>query len=249
MELSIEMILTLLQSEYPHSFASMDSRTMALKRDLWKAEFRNDDINLVYAAVRLYMKRPEEYAPSIGQVRENMNFLLKSTGHELSDQDAWVLVSKACANGLHHAREEFEKLPPEVQKAVGSPEQLKAWARMDEETVQSVVSSNFKKTFRVTQERAKTEALIPQEVKAFVAGIAERMKIGGGTTEQKAIRAQQPAALPAALKPMRAMPKAPEHQQKEPAPVQAEYKPLTEEEWEKKREEMLQKLAAGGIHG
>ena len=164
MDLSIEMILTLLQSEYPHSFANMDNRTMTLKRDLWKAEFRNDDINLVYAAVRLYMKRPEEYAPSIGQVRENMNVLL--AGHELSDQDAWVLVSKACANGLHHAREEFEKLPPEVRQAVGSPEQLKAWARMEEETVQSVVSSNFKKTFRATQERQKTQALIPPEVRS-----------------------------------------------------------------------------------
>ena len=43
MELSIPMILTLLQSEYPNSFVGMDSRTMALKLRLWQKEFENDD--------------------------------------------------------------------------------------------------------------------------------------------------------------------------------------------------------------
>jgi len=178
MEMSIQTILTLLQSEYPHSFSNMDERTMKLKLKLWEAEFTGDDLNLVYAAVRLYMKRPEEFAPSIGKIRENMRILLKTGDEELSEQDAWVLVSKACARGLYHAAEEFEKLPPDVQRAVGSPEQLRAWAMMDEETVQSVVSSNFRKTYRTQLERDRTAALIPPEAREMIAGLSGRMSLG-----------------------------------------------------------------------
>ena len=177
MELSIPMILTLLQSEYPKSFVGMDSRTMALKLRLWQKEFENDDINLVYAAVRLYMKKPEKFAPSIGQIREAMKTLLHADAQELTDQDAWALVSKACSNGLYGYQEEFAKLPPDVQRAVGAPEQLKAWAAMDEETVQSVVASNFKRTYRAAQERQKQLEMLTPDVREMLAGVSGSMKM------------------------------------------------------------------------
>lgn len=174
-ELSIPTILTLLQSEYPNSFVNMDTRMMKLKTKLWEKEFEADDINLVYAAVRLYMKKPERFAPSIGQIREAMNSLLHADAQELTDQDAWALVSKACSNGLYGYREEFAKLPPDVQRAVGAPEQLKAWAAMDEETVQSVVASNFKRTYRATQERQKQLEMLTPDVREMLSGVSGNM--------------------------------------------------------------------------
>lgn len=179
MDLSIEMILTLLQSEYPLSFSKMDERTMRLKLKLWQAEFQNDDINLVYAAVRLYMKNPEKFAPSIGQVREKMNSLLHAQqgDTELAEQRAWALVSKACRNGIYGYREEFAKLPPEVQRAVGEPEQLKQWAMMDAETVESVVASNFMRNYRAQQQREKEQAMLPQSMKGMLSGVADGLKM------------------------------------------------------------------------
>ena len=241
-ELTIPMIMTLLQSEYPNSFVNMDKRTMQLKMNLWEKEFAADDINLVYAAVRLYMEKPERFAPNIGQIRDNMNTLLKADTQELTDQSAWALVSKACANGLYHYREEFEKLPPEVQRAVGGPEQLRAWAKMDEETVESVVASNFKRTYRTTQERAKqVEALAPG-IKDMLSGITAGMSIEANETRQ--IEApKEPARVPAKLEPMIyaavSQPPKPRDSKTEP------YKPLELEEWEKRRDELLQKLTGG----
>ncbi len=179
-EITIPMILTLLQSEYPNSFANMDERTMALKLRLWEKEFEADDIRLVYAAVRLYMKRAEKFAPSIGQLRQAMADLQNADRHEMTDQDAWALVSRACANGLYGYMEEFAKLPEAVQAAVGAPEQLKAWAAMDEETVQSVVASNFKKTFRASREREKQLQALTPDVRAMLSEIAGGMKMIGG---------------------------------------------------------------------
>lgn len=241
-ELTIRMIMTLLQSEYQNSFVNMDKRTMQLKMNLWEKEFAADDINLVYAAVRLYMEKPERFAPNIGQIRENMNTLLKADTQELSDQSAWALVSKACANGLYHYREEFEKLPPEVQRAVGGPEQLKAWARMDAETVESVVASNFKKTYRATQERAKqVEALAPG-IKDMLSGITAGMSIEAHAARQ--IEAQkEPTKVPAKLEPMiyTAVGQAPKPSDAKPE----SYKPMEPEEWEKRRDEFLRKLTGG----
>lgn len=175
MDMTIRQILTLLQSEYPQSFSRMDDRTMALKAELWEREFSADNPNLVYAAIRTYMRTPERFAPSIGQVREIMTSL--TAGEELPEQTAWALVSKACRNGLYGYREEYEALPPDVQAAVGAPEQLKAWAMMDAETVESVVASNFIRSFRALKERERARAALPSGIRDLLMGAADKMAI------------------------------------------------------------------------
>lgn len=170
-------IMTLLQAEYPGSFSKLDERQMGLKLELWIREFEADEFNLVYAAVRLLMKENREFAPNIGQIRDKMALLL--TPDELDETQAWALVAKACTNGLYGAQKEFDKLPPEVQRVVGSPEQLKAWAGMDAETVQSVVASNFRRSFRVRQSREKELAMIPADIRAMIQGTATGMQMIG----------------------------------------------------------------------
>lgn len=161
--MTMEKILTFIQSEYPHSFMGMDARTMKLKIILWEKEFQDVDINLVYAAMRIYMKRTERYAPGIGQIREILQSFL-SDG-ELSETEAWALVSRAASNGYYHYEEEFRKLPPPVQRAVGRAEQLHKWSLMDTETFESVVASNFMRSFRAIQKREKETALLPENLR------------------------------------------------------------------------------------
>ena len=71
----VMQVLTLLQCEYPGSFSQLDERGMTLKMELWAKEFANDEYNIVFAAIRTYMRTPERFAPSIGQVREIMTSL------------------------------------------------------------------------------------------------------------------------------------------------------------------------------
>lgn len=240
MEMTIKQILTLLQAEYPQSFSNMDARTMALKAELWEREFGKENPNIVYAAIRTFMRTPSRFAPSIGQVREIMNSL--TAGEELPEQTAWAMVSAACRNGLYGYKKEFDKLPPDVQAAVGAPEQIKAWAMMDADTVESVVASNFMRNFKANKARQKARAALPPELQNIIAGVADRMTLGGsgeGFKQEILGEPPKPAALPTTLKPMTGRPR------ETPQPVMAEeYKPLSEDEWERKREEQLQKLAA-----
>ena len=167
-------ILTLMQAEYPNSFVKLDEQGMKLKCDLWASEFRNDPFEAVYTALRMYMETGAEFAPNIGQVRKRMRSA--TTEPELSDSDAWSLVSKACCNGYYGYKKEFDKLPPLVQKAVGRPEQLREWSIVNEETFHTVIQSNFKKSYRAVAERQEEISSYPPALMDMI----NKLQIGMG---------------------------------------------------------------------
>lgn len=167
-------LLSLFEAEYPNSFSKLDEQGRTLKKELWFSEFANDPFESVYAAFRMYMETGAEFAPNIGQIRKRMR--MQQEQDELSEGEAWAMVSKACANGSYGYMKEFGKLPPIVQKAVGRAEQLKEWAAMDETTVQSVVASNFMKSFRAARERQKEIESYPPALTDMI----NKLQIGMG---------------------------------------------------------------------
>ena len=92
----------------------------------------------------------------------------------MTEAEAWELISKAIRNGLYGAGEEYAKLPPLLQRLVGSPEQLGVWARMDSATVQSVVASNVQRAFRVAQEREDWQKNLPPDVRELIEAMAPK---------------------------------------------------------------------------
>lgn len=174
-------VLSVLKAAFPHSFGGSGLEAMKVRDadamvELWARMFADESYEEVSAAVSaLIASRTAGYSPTVGEVKEQLQRF--KAGEELSEHAAWALVSKACSNGLYHYREEFEKLPAEVQRAVGAPEQLKEWAAMDAETVQSVVASNFMRGFRAQTAREKEAAKLPAEIRRMIGGIAEGMKM------------------------------------------------------------------------
>lgn len=167
-------ILTLLQTEYPQSFSKMDDRAMAMKLKLWASEFQYDEYKAVYAVVRAIMSAGNrEFAPNIGTIREKLRSF--STDGELTENQAWALVSKAVSNGIYGYKDEYAKLPPAVQSAVGRPEQLHEWALMPVDEVQSVVASNFQRSYRIVAQRERELAKIPPDVRELLTGVSAAM--------------------------------------------------------------------------
>lgn len=82
---------------------------------------------------------------------------------------AWALVAKAIRNGIYGAEEEFAKLPPAVQRAVGNPGNIREWATMDSKSVQSVVQSNVMRTYRSVVAKNNQMQRLPVDVKAMIA--------------------------------------------------------------------------------
>lgn len=226
----VTQLLTLIQTEYPQSFRAMDERMLALKLELWTKEFQNDDGTLVYAAVRTYMRSGERFAPTIGQVREKIRLL---TGPDtLSEQGAWALVSEACRNGSYGYLKEFNKLPPDIQRAVGRPEQLKEWAALDTHELQTVVASNFMRTYRTQAARAEALEAIPDEARALLGSMAQNLAM-------PAAPKREPLPAPV-LEKLQLIPPA-QRPAGKPAP-EPEYAPPDATNWEQLRQAALQAL-------
>lgn len=102
------------------------------------------------------------YPPKPSDLRR---FAYGETNPELNEHEAWSLVSKAIRNGNYGAEEEFNKLPPIVQKAVGSPNNISNWALLPCNDVQTVIASNFMRQYRAELERAKLESLADDALK------------------------------------------------------------------------------------
>lgn len=170
-------LMTILQANYPDSFRGQSDAVVAAKITLWHDFFKDYPKQVVSAAAKAFMATDTKgFMPNVGQINEQIQ-RLKST-EDMTSGEAWTLVSKALRNSTYGSEEEFAKLPPDIQRAVGSPSQLREWALMDAETVESVIASNFQRSFRVRQERNKDFEKLPGDVRGVIAGLASGMTFG-----------------------------------------------------------------------
>ena len=134
--------------------------------DVWHMMLSDYDYNLVAMALKSYiLSDTSGFAPSIGQLVAKIQTITKP--QELSETEAWSLVSKAIRNSGYNSVEEFTKLPPIVQNAVGLPDQLRTWA-LDENYNEQVVSSNFMRCYRTELARHDELSKMPEEIKALI---------------------------------------------------------------------------------
>lgn len=133
----------------------------------WYSIIGDCDYKPMEKALRAYITTDTSgFAPSIGQLINKLNEV--QSPQELNEMEAWLLVSKALRNGTYGAVKEFNKLPPLVQKAVGSPDNLRNWAQTDSESIENVVQSNFMRTYRTVVNRAKEYRKMPKDIQALI---------------------------------------------------------------------------------
>lgn len=171
-------IMGVLKAAYPSYYNGMTRSDAEKAVELWASMFSEDDPAHVAAAVKaLIATDTKGFPPHIGAVKEKLR---KITSPELmTETEAWNLVYNAIKRGLYNSREEFDKLPQMLQRLVGSHTQLKDWAMMDLDTVQSVVASNFQRSYRARLESERELALMPADVRGLIGGIADRLSLGG----------------------------------------------------------------------
>lgn len=156
-------ILMVVQAAYPNY--SVPDKITAI--DTWFRFLGEYTYTQVDAAVGTYIRSDTSgFAPTIGQVVEKLQMLFQKDS--LNEMEAWNLAYKAICNSNYHADEEFEKLPELVQKAVVNPGQLREWGQMDVETVNSVIQSNFMRTYRAEMTREKEKKKLGRDVIALV---------------------------------------------------------------------------------
>jgi hypothetical protein len=140
--------------------------------NVWYMLLADLDYKSASIATQMHM-RSSTFEPKPADIIEQYNKLVKR--EELTEMEAWSLVSKALRNGINGAEEEFNKLPPLAQKAVGSPSQLRFWATSDEGSIESVVQSNFMRTYRTECKRQREFDKLPNDVKQLIVNTNQQL--------------------------------------------------------------------------
>ena len=162
-------IIRIISAAYPNTYSTDELLMDAIS--VWSVIFAADPAQLVESAMYTYINEDKFKAPTPGQIRAIMQRMTHP--NELSEGDAWNMVRKALGNGLYGAQEEFDKLPEDVQKAIGSPEWIYAVAS-DEDANMSVESSNFYKRYRQVMADKRERECMPPAVRKLVEAIAEK---------------------------------------------------------------------------
>lgn len=176
----IAMLLGVIRVAYPNSFRDMQESDRKALMKLWERQFAEYDYKIVETAIdSIISVDTSGFMPSIGRIKEEIIKL--TTPKPLTEEEAWNLIKKAIngansspysvvfingvTDGKTGAQRNFEQLPEELQRIVGSPRQLAEWAGMNHEVLNSVVASNFMRTYRARIKNEREFMALPREIR------------------------------------------------------------------------------------
>ncbi len=144
-------ILSCITAVYPSFLKDRDPKFL---KEIWQRIFCNVPREQVEQAVTAFIASDTKgFPPTPGAIND---WIMKARQKdELTADEAWALVARAASRGTYNSREEFEKLPPDVQKIVCSPRQIYEWAQVDCTEFNTVVASCFKRSWRARQEQKR----------------------------------------------------------------------------------------------
>ncbi len=169
-----KQILMRIQTTYPNWKPQGD---LSLVIDVWHEYLESYTYLEILGAVKAHvLSDTSGFAPTVGQIVGKLHGLMKSIEPDMGALEAWAMVSKALRNGYYGAEDEFAKLPPLVQKAVGSPMNLRNWSQSDLKSIETVVMSQFLSAYKTECKRENELSMIPDSVKI---GIKQRLMLEG----------------------------------------------------------------------
>lgn len=154
-------ILSIIDSVYPNFKVKNIDDTL----NAWYFVLGDHDYKQITEALKIYINTSQSgFAPSVSELIGMTHKTAALT--QMTELEAWTLVRKAISRSTYYAQEEYDKLPETVQKAVGSPEQLRNWASSSIDSIETVVASNFQRTYRAMVKRQEQIEMLPADTRA-----------------------------------------------------------------------------------
>lgn len=164
-----ELLMTI-RAVYPNFNVKTEEMTPTI--NAWHLMLSDYSAESVNGALQIYVKTNNTgFAPSVSQLIGCM--YAPRTNNQLSEGEAWALVKEAIRDGNYASEEKFNELPPLIQKAVGTPNMIHYWAGCDADDVNTVIMSNFQRTYRALLSKQEFNDKIPPQLASIASG--ERM--------------------------------------------------------------------------
>lgn len=153
--------------------------------DVWYSMLQDLPYEVCSLAIQKYIMT-RKFPPTIADIREMATEAMQRDLMLISELEAWAIVKKAISNSGYNSVEEFNKLPEVCQIAVGNPSNLREWAMMNTEQVDTIEQSHFIKSYRSAAMRMSEDARLPDKVKALISDVSKQYQI-----RQKQEKAQE----------------------------------------------------------
>lgn len=124
--------------------------------DMWFEFFKDYPYKVITMASQSHIAT-NKYPPTIADIRESAARITTPIDEDMSELEAWSLVRKAISNGNYGAEQEFEKLPPIIQKTLGSPAAIREMAMVDANEVDTIDKSHFVRNYKAQLERSRRD--------------------------------------------------------------------------------------------
>ena len=165
-------LLMMIKAIYPNFSIKPEEMTATL--NAWHLMLQEYPADVIGAALQIYVKTNNTgFAPSVSQIIGCMH--KPSEIEQLSEGEAWALVKEAIRDGNYGSEERFNELPPLVQKAVGTPNMIHYWASCDADDVNTVIMSNFQRTYRAVLSKQDFNNKVPEQISDVVKGLADKL--------------------------------------------------------------------------
>ncbi len=169
-------VLSYLKVAYPQAYNKMTKEDIQAMAKMWELQFKDFAYDVVMVAVNSFISSDTSgYFPVIGRIKELIYKI--SNPNEMTEQEAWNVIKKAISRSSWYSQEEFEKLPPNLQRLVGSPRQLQDWATMNSDELNTVVASNFMRSYKAKSNQDKEYQMLPNDVKTLIGSITQAKMI------------------------------------------------------------------------
>ena len=165
-----ELLMTI-RAIYPNFNVRPEEMTPTI--NAWHMMLSEYPAQVIYAALQIYVKTNNTgFAPSVSQIIGCMH--KPSEIEQLSEGEAWAMVKKAIKDGNYHSEERFNKLPPLVQRAIGGAAMIRQWAQTDSTEVNTVIMSNFQRTYRAMLSKQDYNNKVPEQISELVKNLVEK---------------------------------------------------------------------------
>lgn len=158
-------VLMAVQAAYPNF--RVPDKTIAI--NVWHMALEEYSYGDVSIALMAYIKTDTSgFPPSPGQVIDKIHITDRAA--EMSEVEAWAMVSRAVRRGYYYADEEYARLPETIRKAVGSADNIRSWAMTEEREFETVIQSNFMRVYRNELNRKREYAKLPRQIREAIEG-------------------------------------------------------------------------------
>ena len=164
----VKKLIMIIQATYPNWNIKNKQETL----DAWAFFLTDYEYNSIMMALKVYISSADSgFAPSVSQL---ISMARKPKELTQADEGAiWREIRPCIRRGIYHAEEDFEKLSPMAKKVVGQPSQLREWAMLESEVIDSVIQSNMKSRIKDIQRRDLEISAMPIEIQTMIQNTIE----------------------------------------------------------------------------